>query len=166
VIDEINCYSKKLEKDNNITLKLYGLSYAGRDKVYDGKIHEIDLMYGTEKRMHYKEARKLFYSVVDGLLEKINKNEKLSRYFYHTPVSYQDLRFNLSFDYSDKGILKKDDVSMIYIFENRISYLIVEKLDERPADRYRRADLEIEHMLTTTRAIDRNLPEGPEADSD
>lgn len=166
VVEIIKNYSKNLEKSKGIELKLYGLDYAGPDKVYDGKIHEIGLGYSIEKRMHYKEARELFYSIVDELLEKINKDKRIQNYFYHTPVGYQDLHVGLSFDYSSKGYLKKDDVRKIYIFENRISYLIIEKEDDRPADRYRRADFEIEHMISTTRAIDRDLPEGPEADSE
>jgi len=166
VVELIKSYSRNLEKAKGIELKRYGLSYAGPDKIYDGKIHEINLGYSIEKRMDYKEARNLFYSIVDGLLQEINNNKRIRQYFYHTPVGYQDLHFGLSFDYSSKGYLKKDDVRKIYIFENRISYLIVEKEDDRPADRYRRADFEIEHMLSTTRAIDRDLPEGSEADSE
>lgn len=166
VVKIIKNYSRNLEKTKGIELKLYGLRYAGSDKIYDGKIHEINLGYSIEKRMNYKEARNLFYSIVDGLLQEINNNKRIQQYFYHTPIGYQDLHFGLSFDYSSKGYLKKDDVMKIYIFENRISYLMVEKEDDRPADRYRRADFEIEHMLSTTRAIDRDLPEGPEADSE
>lgn len=166
VVEIIKKHSRNLEKTKEVELKRYGLDYAGSDKIYDGKIHEINLGYSIEKRMNYKEARILFYSIVDGLLQEINANKRIQQYFYHTPVGYQDLHFGLSFDYSSKGYLRKDDVMKIYIFENRISYLIVEKEDDRPSDRYRRADFEIEHTLSTTRAIDRDLPEGPEADSE
>lgn len=166
VVGIIKNYSKQLEEKSKIELTSYGLSYAGSDKVYDGKIHEIEVGYRIDKRMKYNEARDLFYLIVDGLLDEINRDKRIQHYFYHTPVGYQDLWFSLSFDYSGKGYLKKDDVMKIYIFENRISYLIVEKEDDRPANRYRRADFEIEHMLSTTRAIDRDLPEDPEASED
>ena len=55
---------------------------------------------------------------------------------------------------------------IIEAYENRISYFIVENEENKPPDRYRKADFEIEHMLSTTRAIDRDLPEGPEAESE
>ena len=165
VVKIIKNYSRNLQQNKGIELKLYGLNHSGPDKIYDGKIYEINLGYSIDKRMNYKEARELFYSVVDGLLDEINKNKRTQQYFSHYPIGYQDLHIGLSFDYSGKGHLKKDDVLKIYISENRISYLIVEKEDTRPTDRYRRTDLEVEHTLATTRTIDRNLPEGADAAS-
>jgi hypothetical protein len=160
----IKDYSKKLEKKEGIELTSYGLNYTGPEREYEGKINEIEVGYKIEKNMKYKEARSLFYSIVDGLLDEINSSCQNKTHLYHNPLGYQDLWVSLSFDRSGTGRLKKDDVSMIYIYENRISYLIVDKEDERPADRYRRADLEIEHMLSSTRCIKRELPEGPEAE--
>src|SRR5579872_508168 len=69
VMDVINDYLKPLEKEKCIQLRGYGLHYAGSNKIYDGKIHEINLSISVDKRMKYNEARILYYSIVDGLLE-------------------------------------------------------------------------------------------------
>ncbi len=123
----INQYLTPLEEEKGIELRGYGLHYAGPDKVYDGKIHEINLGLSISKKMKYEEARTLFYSVVDGLLQSINKNESIRNHFYNHPVTYQDLYFRLSFDYEAAGYLDIGDISMIAILENKIKYFIVEE---------------------------------------
>lgn len=121
VMDEINRYSKGA-KEKGYILDSYGLHYAGEDKKYDGKIHQIDLGYTLKQRMQYENGEMAFYTLVDGLLNRINSNKELSSYFHHYPVTYEDLYFRLSFDHT-----KKDDVKMISIFENEIMYFILEK---------------------------------------
>ncbi len=86
---------------------MYGVNYAGEDKIYDGKVHLVDLGYRIDKNMKIEEAQKFFYSLVDGLLENLNRNESLKQYFHHHPLSYKDLYFRLSFDYDGKFHLKK-----------------------------------------------------------
>ncbi len=125
VMKTIKKHSKLIKKNAGITLRIYGLSYAGPDKIYDGKIHEIDLGYSIDKNANYNEAKKLFYNLANGLLNELNSNESIKTYFYHYPVGYQDLRLTLSFDYENKGFLKKDDVKMIGIQQNEITYYIV-----------------------------------------
>lgn len=127
VMTIINNYLKPLKKEKNIELRGYGLHYAGLDKIYDGKIHEIDLSVSIQKRMKFDEAKKLYYSIVNGLLEALNKNEALQDCFYHYPVTYKDLYFRLNFDYESKGYLGVGDVSMVAILENEIMYFIVEE---------------------------------------
>src|SRR5579872_1640327 len=114
VMKEINIYSSQIKKDKGICRTWYGLDYAGPDKIYDGKIHQIDLGYRIDKAMKFDVARAYFYEVVDGLLERINKNEKLKEYFYHYPVGYEDLHFCLSFDHENKGSLKRDEIRAIH----------------------------------------------------
>jgi hypothetical protein len=120
----IDTYCNQLKKEG-ILNTLYGLDWAGPDKVYDGKVHKVVLGYCIDKNLKYEEARKLFYRVVNGLLQELNTKEDLRECFYHYPVTYEDLHFSLSFDYTDKGHLKKDDVYRIAIFQNEIFYYIV-----------------------------------------
>jgi hypothetical protein len=127
VIWTIKDYSKKLEKEKNIILTMYGASCAGPDKVYDGKVHVIDVGYRIDKAMKFEEARKLFYAVADGLLKELNEKDSIRNCFYNYPVTYKDLYLRLSFDYGDEGYLKHDDISMIAILDNKIMYLIVEE---------------------------------------
>jgi hypothetical protein len=127
VMSTINKYSKSIKKNEKIVLRGYGLHYAGEDKKYDGKIHVIDLSYSIDERLQYEEARKFFYSTVDGLLTELNSDPKIKTHFAHYPVGYEDLHFSVSFDYESKGILNRDDVDMISIFENKIYYFIMEK---------------------------------------
>src|SRR5579872_1293919 len=117
----------KEDKEKNVELTMYGVNYAGDDKIYDGKVHLVDLGYRVDKKMNYEEARKLFYSIVDGFLEAINRNESIRDCFSHFPITYQDLYFRLSFDYENKGYLNRDDISMIAILENEIMYFIVDE---------------------------------------
>lgn len=127
VIWTIKRHSKKLQKEKNITLALYGTTCAGPDKIYDGKVHQIDVMYRVDKKLKYEEARTLFYSVVDNFLAELNKNEKIRDCFYHYPVTYEDLYFILSFDYEHKGYLSRDEVSMISILNNKIKYFFAKE---------------------------------------
>ncbi|MES2272909.1 MAG: hypothetical protein V4487_01810 [Chlamydiota bacterium] len=127
VMSVINMYSKIVKKEKNIELRGYGLHHAGPDKIYDGKIHEINLSYSIDKKMKFTEARGLFYSLVDGLLECLNKKESIRNYFRHYPVDYSDLHFRLSFNYDDEVYLSVGDISMIGILENKIKYFIVEE---------------------------------------
>lgn len=127
VMSIIHRYSKDVNKKYGIELKGYGLHCAGKDKIYDGKIHEIDLMYCLEKRMNFEDARKLFYVVVDNLLEELNRQENIKSYFFRTPITYNDLHFSLGFDYEQKGYLKKDNMYMVAILDNKIKYFILEK---------------------------------------
>jgi hypothetical protein len=127
VMIEIDDYSSEIKEEKGINRAWYGLHYAGQDKIYDGKIHEISLGYRVDKAMKFEEARSYFYEVADGLLNRINNNEKIKTYFYHYPVGYEDLHFCLAFDYESKGHLKRDDVDSIHIKWNEIFYEIVEK---------------------------------------
>ncbi len=127
VIPTIIEYSKKIKKEHDIDLRLYGVSCAGEDKIYDGKVHEINLGYSVEKKMNVEEARKLFYTLVDGLLDVFNSNEMFREAFYHYPIGYEDFYCYLSFDYEDKGYLQKNNVSMIAVLYNKIKYFIVEE---------------------------------------
>lgn len=120
VIDE---YSETLKKEGFLRV-WHGLDCAGADKIYDGKIHEISLCYFVDLNLKYKEARQLFYQKADELIEKINSNEKIGKYFYHFPISYEDLDFTLVFDYESTGRLKKDDVDQIRMQSNEIFYSI------------------------------------------
>ncbi len=123
VMKVINKYSSHLKKEG-IVRRWYGLDYAGVDKIYDGKIHLISLGYGIDKNLHYQDARKLFYRIVNELLTELNGREEFREYFYHYPITYEDLHFSLSFDYENKGYLKKEDVDQIVIQHNEIAYYI------------------------------------------
>jgi hypothetical protein len=158
----ISSYSKKVKDDNNIELRGYGLHYAGRNKVYDGKIHEINLSYSFDKNMKFEEAEKVFYYLVDGLLENLNKNKSIKNYFFNYPVSYKDLYFRLNFDYDCKHYLKRDDISMIAILENKIKYFIVE--DETASGEFKSKKVTQDvHVITghapKTRCVTKKLPE-------
>jgi hypothetical protein len=122
----IKNYSKKIQKEKNITLRLYGFRCAGRDKVYDGKIHEIDLGYSIDKSLKFDEARAFFYNILDELIELINNDPKTEKHFYHFPIDYSDFHIFLSFDYEEKGILEPGEVSSIHISENDIFYVIID----------------------------------------
>ncbi|HSX37495.1 MAG TPA: hypothetical protein VLE95_01555 [Chlamydiales bacterium] len=124
VMHTINQYSKEIENRDGIRLRCHGLSYAGPDKIYDGKIHVIDLSYSVDKNLKYQDAEKIFYHLVDELLETINKNEQIRGHFYHKPVSYKDLYFRLDFDYENKGHLKRDDVKQMAILDNTLICII------------------------------------------
>lgn len=126
VMAVINSYLKPLKKEG-IDLRGYGLHYAGPDKIYDGKIHEIDLALSIDKPMQFEEARKLFYTVADGLLSALNKKEEIRGCLYNYPLTYKDFYLRLSFDYEQKGYLKRDDIDMIAILNNQIMYSIVEE---------------------------------------
>ncbi len=123
VMPVIDRYSKELKKEG-IVQRWHGLIYAGRDKVYDGKIHEISLGYSFDQSLKYQEARELFYRIVDDLLIEINSREYLREYFFHYPITYQDLHFDVGFDWEHKGHLKKDDVNMISMGDDVIFYAI------------------------------------------
>jgi hypothetical protein len=161
VMDYINSYSKKIKSELGIKNRMYGLRYFGDDKIYDGKIHVISLGFSIDKRMPYKASRELFYKIVDGLLSHLNQ-ESLGEYFYHYPLTYDDLWISLSFDYEGKGILKNGDVSRIYIFEKEILYFVVER-EELP-DGFKFSELApgictLEGPSEKTAAYTRPLPE-------
>ncbi len=59
VMREINKYSNIIKKEKNICLRMYGLDYAGEDKVYDGKIHLIDLGYSIDKKNELRRGKEL-----------------------------------------------------------------------------------------------------------
>jgi hypothetical protein len=163
----IQKYSKSIESEDGIILRGYGLHYAGQDKVYDGKIHIIDLGYSIDANVQYKNARRMFYSVVNSLLDRINKDESIRQYFSNYPVGYQNLRFSLSFDYQSKGILHRDDVDSIHIMENKIYYFIADK--DGVARELKQTKIipdvyVLTDVLSNTRSIVRKLPEGPEAE--
>lgn len=122
----IRAYSKEMNKQG-YDLRGHGFHTRGFGKKYTGKIQVIDVGYSLDKRMHYEEARIAFYTLVDGFLAKINNTPSMKDYFEHFPVGYDDLYFNLSFDYEQQGTLKKDDVLMISILDNEITYFILDQ---------------------------------------
>lgn len=159
-MDVIDEYSKIIKEEKGIICSLHGFRWAGPDKIYDGKIHTIALGYRIDKNVKFEEARKLFYEIVDGLLEHLNKNEKIRQYFCHYPITYKDLEFFLSFDYEHKGFLKRDDVASIHIDENEITYFIVDK--EEPQKTNTSKGVSTEYFIdyfTKHRSITNKLPE-------
>jgi hypothetical protein len=161
VMNVINRYSKSIAIEKKAIRRSYGLDYAGRDNIYDGKIHVIALSYSVDKNMNYEEAKCLFYEIVDGLLDVINKTEYLGKYFYHTPIGYEDLCFSLTFDYDQKGTLKKDEVYRIAIFENQIYYHLCK--GEKPIQMSQKKIFKglylVDGFFPDTRTIIRDLPE-------
>ena len=137
------------------------LDYAGRDNVYDGKIHLVKLSYSIDKNVKYEEAKTFFRDIVDGLLDVINKTEYLGKYFYHSPIGHEDLFVSISFDYDQKGILKKDDVYQIAIFENKIMYRFADE-EEMVRMKQRKISEDIyifEGFSPEMRVIVQDLPE-------
>lgn len=167
VMSVIERYSRKLKEDGIIN-RWYGLDYAGSDKVYDGKIHEISLGYSVDKNLQYQDARKLFYAIVDELLDEINSNPLILEYFYHQPITYEDLHFALAFDYENKGHLKKGDVEQISIKFNKTFYCIAKVDGAMRKILIKKNDLGIGTLsftgLETTRTIIKNLPEATSTD--
>jgi hypothetical protein len=157
----INGFAKKIKQQKNVEMRLYGFRCTGPDKVYDGKIHAINLGYSIDKNLKYKEARQFFYELADSLIEEVNSHTELSDLFYHYPISYEDLIISLSFDYDKKSHLKKDDVDSIFIFDNQIYYHIVE--NEKPKQMIKKEITPeiyiLERFETNTRCIVHNLPE-------
>jgi hypothetical protein len=117
IIDE---YSAELKKEKKICRRLYGMEWAGPDKIYNGKIHKIVLGFSIDANYQREEAKQIFFGLVDELINKINQNLELKDNFQRFPIEYQDFYFHLSFDYEDKGHLKKGDVDSISIFENKL----------------------------------------------
>ena len=158
----INQYSKEIELKKDIERRIIGLEYAGPDKIYDGKIHAIVLAYSIDKPLKYDEARKLFYEVADGLIDAINSHKEIGEYFYHYPIGYEDLDISLSFDYENKGHLKKDDIDSIYISDNEICYFIIDKEDAPDELQKQQVSPEIYILKgfgSKTHAIRKKLPE-------
>ena len=161
VMNVIDRYSKSIAIEKKVIRRSYGLDYAGRDNVYDGKIHLVKLSYSIDKNVKYEEAKTFFRDIVDGLLDVINKTEYLGKYFYHSPIGYEDLFVSISFDYDQKGILKKDDVYQIAIFENKIMYRFADE-EEMVRMKQRKISEDIyifEGFSPEMRAIVRDLPE-------
>lgn len=162
----INEYSSEIKKGKELTLTRYGLHYAGPDKIYDGKIHQVSLGYRIDKGMKFDEARVYFYEVVDGLLDRLNHNDEIKEYFYHHPIGYEDLHFSLSFDYENKGYLKKEEIKSIHIEFNEIFYEIVdEEGPSQPILESRGPGLSIMKGYTkASKCIIRKLPESSDSD--
>jgi hypothetical protein len=122
-----------------------------------------------DKNMKYNEAKTFFYSILDGLLDELNRNDSIREFFYHYPVGYQDVRFTVSFDYEDKGYLEKDDVYMISILDNSITYFLLKE----DGVQNKLASKEIYPGMGTLsftgldalRTIERDLPEPPETEA-
>ena len=164
VMNVIHKYSQKIKKENNIILRCDGLDYAGKDKIYDGKIHTIGLSYSIDKRINYIAGRTLFYSILDGLISKLNQEESFKNHFHNHPVGYESFRFTLSFDYEDKKILKKDDLYMISILENEITYFFMKQDGQGPKMETKEITpgLYRQNIDLNLRSITRKLPEDPE----
>ena len=122
-------FSEQVEREQGIRLTSYGFNWAGKDNVYDEKVHVINISYNYEKGMKYDDAKKCFFTFVDELIGYVNHHEEFKDIFYHFPIGYEDFHLSFSFDYHFKGHLKKDDVWLISIFENRVYYSIVRDFD-------------------------------------
>ncbi len=162
VIPLIKKYSEQLRKEKNVKLRSYGVRCTGRDKVYDGKIHLIDLGYSVDLNIRCDEGRRYFYKIVDGLLALLNSREEFRNCFYHFPITYEDLSFRLHFDYDEKRHLRKDDLEMIAIYENEIMYFIAEEDGVCPKEerKYVTPDVYIiTDILSKVKCIRKKLPE-------
>jgi hypothetical protein len=161
IMSIINEYSKKIEKERNIERRIYGFVVTNEDNVYDGKIHAIDLGYSLDKNLQFDEATQLFFEMADGLIAAINRHPEIGGEFYHYPISYQDLKVGLAFDYENKGHLKKDDVNSIYIWEKELMYFIVDKEGAPEVKKKWMAPgvYKTESLGSTTHCIRKPLPE-------
>lgn len=162
----INKYSDEIKKKFLIERTSYGLDYAGPDKMYDGKIHVVALGYSIDKSVNFEEGRKLFYQLVDGLIETINKEESIKDFFFHHPITYEDLEITLGFNYGSKRDLKSGDLDMICIYDNEIFYQVVEKdgkANELTYDPMGSGLYRVGGMLSNLRCIRKCLPEKDDA---
>lgn len=158
VIDQ---YSKLIKREESIRRSSYGLFYEREDKTSDSKIHVIALGYDIEKNFKYEEARKYFYSIVDGLIECINRNTQLGKYFLHYPIDYSDLEIDFAFWEHTEHHLKRDDLHSIHIGCNKIYYEIVEEEvgSEIEADQISPDIYIVKGMLERNRSIIRSISE-------
>jgi hypothetical protein len=158
----IDQFAEDIKKKKNIIFRAYGFVSTGPDKVYDGKIHALDLGYSIDKNLKFKEARKYFYELADTLVQTINSHPEIGKYFYHFPIGYEDLELSLSFDYEDKGHLKKDDIDSIYIQKNQIIYFVVdneETVDKMKMDQITPDIYILRDFASRSHSIRRPLPE-------
>jgi len=98
---------------------------------------------------------------VDGLLDHINKNTQLEKYFFHYPVDYSDLEFHFSFEDDRKGLLKRDEMHSIHIVRNEIFYEIIneEGPNEIKKDQISPDIYIMKGILERNRSIIRTVPE-------
>jgi hypothetical protein len=123
-------YSEQAKRKQGIWLTRYGFEWSGKDNVYDGKVHVIDIGYSLDKNMKYEDAKKYFFTFFDELIDYVNQHEEFKDLFYHFPIGYKDFFLSFSFDYNLKGHLEKDDVYLISIFHNKVHYTVVDDFDE------------------------------------
>ncbi len=127
VIFTILDYSKKIKKERGIELRSYGATGPRGNKAFDGTIYGFDLGYSIDKNVGVDEAKILFFSIVDELIDVLNSRESFKEYFHHYPIGYEDFYLRLNFDYDEKGHLHQNDIVMVAILDNELKYFLAEE---------------------------------------
>lgn len=87
----IESYGKELKKKENFQLIGIGMGGSG-----DGKIGSLGLYFNVNKALDVNEARKLFLSVVNDFIEKVNSDKKYS-FISNRPFNIDNLNFAIMF---------------------------------------------------------------------
>ncbi len=91
IADEIlHSYSKQMRKEYG--LKVYG---SGGRTYCD--IHHIGIDYAYFDSISKEEARRLYVTVCEGLIQKYNENKKIRPYFHNFPVTENDIQVTIVF---------------------------------------------------------------------
>ncbi|MFT4553153.1 MAG: hypothetical protein ACI9S8_001789 [Chlamydiales bacterium] len=105
-----NSYNRTLKKN-------HGLQVIGSGGAMMDNVKKINLHYTAYKRLSIQEARTLYIEVIEGLLEKVNTDDKLRPFLHNYPFEIKNLDISIRFEDSPGTRVPEDYVA--FIFNNK-----------------------------------------------
>ena len=104
--------------------KKYGLELIGKGDGTDDNIQYLILHFISRRKVDISQARVLYISTFEGLLNKINKDEKIQPYLPNHPFTYKNVKMLMGFVDPNGNEYKDKAIALVTIVKGNLVYAI------------------------------------------
>lgn len=123
---------KEMNAHSDEMCRKYGFEVAGTGGSFTTDIRSVYLMYVCKQHLSLQQARRLYVSVVEDLVTRLNANRNIRPFLHEYPITGKNIEIDLSFENRDGTSFKNNEVAFISNMDGKgIVYYVSQEGSDR-----------------------------------